>query len=64
VRVIDRHADLSPDPRNEYSRVQSFNADGSTILVYGTEAEWYLYDASSLQPLGRVLLGAEPRWDA
>jgi hypothetical protein len=34
VRVTDRYADLSPDDtsaglKNEYSRVQSFNADGS-----------------------------------
>lgn len=69
VRVTDRQADLSPDDgsrglKNEYSRVQSFNADGSYILVYGTEGEWFLYDAASLRPLGRLPLYAEPRWDA
>jgi len=42
VRVTDRHADLapgdsSPGLKNEYSRVQSFNADGSRILVTGLE---------------------------
>jgi len=56
VRVTDRTADLtpgdeSPGLKNEYSRVDSFNADGSYILVFGTEAEWYLYDAASLLPL-------------
>ena len=69
VRVTDRQADLSPEDesrglKNEYSRVGSFNADGSHILVFGTEFEWFLYDAGSLEPLGRLPLGAEPRWDA
>jgi hypothetical protein len=69
VRVTDRNADLSPDDpsrgmKNEYSRVQSFNADGTYILVRSIEAEWYLYDVSSLQPLSRLPLGPEPRWDA
>ena len=69
VRVTDRRADLSPQDesrglKNEYSRVGSFNADGSCILVFGTEFEWFLYDAGSLKPLGRLPLGAEPRWDA
>jgi hypothetical protein len=69
VRVTDRNADLSPDDaspglKNEYSRVQSFNADGSRILVMGLEATWYLYDAHSLQPLAELPLGVEPRWDA
>jgi hypothetical protein len=69
VRVTDRRADLSPDDesrglKNEYSRVGSFNADGSLLLVYGTEGEWFLYDTASLMPLGRLPLDAEPRWDA
>ena len=69
VRVTDREADLAADDRsrglkNEYSRVQSFNADGSYILVRSIEAEWYLYDAHSLLPLRRLPLVAEPRWDA
>ena len=69
VRATDRKADLSPDDpspglKNEYSRVQSFNADGSRILVRGIEATWYLYDAHTLQPLAELPLGDEPRWDA
>jgi hypothetical protein len=69
VRVTDRDTDLSPDDpstglKNEYSRVQSFNANGSRILVRSIEAMWYLYDAQTLQPLGQLPLGAEPRWDA
>ena len=67
VRVTDRQADLSRGDesrglKNEYSRVGSFSADGSYILVFGTEFEWFLYDAGSLKPLGRLPLGAEPRW--
>ncbi|MDP2948699.1 MAG: hypothetical protein Q8P22_04095 [Chloroflexota bacterium] len=69
VRVTDRTTDLSPDDasaglKNEYSRVQSFNADGSRILVRGTGATWYLYDAATLQPLDQVPLEIDPRWDA
>lgn len=69
VRVTDRTADLSPDDpsaglKNEYSRVQSFNADGSRLLVRGIEATWYLYDADSLLPLAELPLRDEPRWDA
>jgi len=68
VRVTDRTADLPPDDpspglKNEYSRVQAFNADGSRVLVRSIEANWYLYDADTLQPLGRLPLEEEPRWD-
>jgi hypothetical protein len=69
VRVTDHAADLpeaeSPGGlKNEYARVQSFNADESRILVRGTSGSWYLYDAASLQPLGALSLGIDPRWDA
>ncbi len=68
VRVTDRTSDLAPDDsssglKNEYARVQSFNADGSLILVRSIDAFWYLYDADTLQPLGRLPLVSEPRWD-
>jgi hypothetical protein len=67
VRVTDRNADLSSgDPsgglKNEYSRVQSFNADGRYLLARSTEANWYLYDAVTLQPLGQLPLDVDPRW--
>jgi hypothetical protein len=69
VRVTDRIHDLasgdaSEGMKNEYSRVQAFNADGSRLLVRTTEANAYLYDAGSLQPLGQLPLGTDPRWDA
>jgi hypothetical protein len=69
VRVTDRQRDLdAEDPSrgiaNEYARVQSFNADESLILARSIEAYWYVYDARSLQPLGKLPLGNEPRWDA
>jgi hypothetical protein len=69
VRVTDRASDLPADDpsqgmKNEYSRVQSFNADGSLILVRSIEARWYVYDASSLLPLAEVPASVEPRWDA
>jgi hypothetical protein len=69
IRVSDWPSDfasqgLSAGIKNEYSRVQSFNADESLLLAYSTEGDWYLYDAHSLQPLGRLPLVVEPRWDA
>ena len=69
VRVTDRESDLSGDDDstgmiNEYSRVQSFNSDGSRLLARSIEGGWYLYDAKSLQLLGELPLGDEPRWDA
>jgi len=68
VRVSDRLADRDPDDRhgglkNEYSRVQAFNADESRFLLRSTVATWYLYDARTLRPLRRVSFdGEEPRW--
>ena len=69
VRVTDRKADLTSDNpseglKNEYARVQSFNADGSRILLRSIEANWYLYDARTLSPLDRLPLTIDPRWDA
>ncbi|MBN1262387.1 MAG: hypothetical protein JXB35_17035 [Anaerolineae bacterium] len=69
VRVTDRTTDLQPEDRspglkNVYARVQSFNADGSRILVYAIDGSWYLYDSASLRPLGLLPLYTEPRWDA
>ncbi|HUT20042.1 MAG TPA: hypothetical protein VM366_12885, partial [Anaerolineae bacterium] len=71
VRVTDRQADIAPDDsspglKNEYSRVQSFNADGSNILVRGIEATWYLYDNATLLPIAKMPFDGslDPRWDA
>ncbi|MCK4726766.1 MAG: hypothetical protein KAT29_13225, partial [Anaerolineales bacterium] len=69
VRVTDRSSDLAPGDsskgmKNEYSRVQSFNADESRLVVFTTDGNWYLYDARSLQPLGQLPIWHEPRWDA
>ncbi len=69
VRVTDREHDLGADDEsrgmvNEYSRVQAFNADGSRLLAHSIDGGWYLYDAQTLQPLGELPIGAEPRWDA
>jgi hypothetical protein len=70
TRVSDRHHDLTDgDPsqgiKNEYSRVQSFNADDSLILLRGLAATWYVYDAATLLPVGQAAVdGTDPRWDA
>ncbi|MCJ7626591.1 MAG: hypothetical protein MUO76_24120 [Anaerolineaceae bacterium] len=67
-RVTDRNADISPDDssrgiKNEYSRVQSFNADGSRFIARSIDAHWYVYDSASLQPLGEIPIEIDPRWD-
>jgi hypothetical protein len=69
VRVTDSLTDLPGDDpsdgmKNEYARVQSFNADGSLLIARSIEARWYLYDAYSLELLGEIPVVAEPRWDA
>ncbi len=66
VRVTDRtHDKMEPGGlKNEYSRVQSFNADETRLLVMSTEGGWYLYNAQTLQPLGLAPLGMDPRWSA
>ncbi|MHB9032029.1 MAG: hypothetical protein ACYC6L_03165 [Anaerolineae bacterium] len=67
VRVTDRTQDLAPgDPPsgllNEYSRLESFNADESLILVRSTEASYYVYDAATFEVLGRLPDMVDPRW--
>ncbi|MFN2145362.1 MAG: hypothetical protein ACK2T7_08400 [Anaerolineales bacterium] len=70
IRVTDRQDDIGnlSDPslglKNEYARVQSFNADGSLLIVRSIESFWYLYDANSLLPLGELPVSIEPRWDS
>ncbi len=69
VRVTDHSEIIDPDEptqglKNEYSRVQSFNADGSLILVMSTAGNWYVYDGLTLALLGQLPISVEPRWDA
>lgn len=69
-RVTDRLEDIlnpndaSQGMKNEYARVQSFNSDGTLLIVRTIESFWYVYDAGSLMPLGEVPVDVEPRWDA
>ena len=69
VRATDRDTDMSADDistglGNEYARVQSFNSDGTRLLVRGTDGSWYLYNAQTLQPIAQLPLEVDPRWDA
>lgn len=69
IRVTDRLNDLaaydhSSGMKNEYSRVQSFNADGSRFLIRSLDAFWYIYDTISLQSLGITPISVDPRWDS
>lgn len=66
VRATD-HAAEPPQgfARNDYSRRQALNADGTRLIVYSLDGSWHLYDAQSLAHL-RTLNGlggdAEPQW--
>ena len=69
VRVTDHSEIIDPDEatqglKNEYSRVQSFNADGSLILVMSTAGNWFVYDGETFDLLGQLPISLEPRWDA
>ena len=67
VRVTDRKNDLSEnDPshgmKNDYSRIQSFNADQTMIMVRSLEADHYVYEANTLNVLGQLPSINDPRW--
>ncbi len=66
VRVTDhRHEPPEGFARNDYSRRQPFNADGSRLLVYARDGYWHLYDARTLEYVRRLDLGGgstEPHW--
>ncbi len=66
VRVTDRVNDKTEAGglKNEYSRVQSFNADETYLLVMSTQGGYYLYNAQTLQPLEQLPLDIDPRWSA
>lgn len=69
LRVTDREQDVGRTVsglRNEYSRVQAFNADKSLMIVRSTEGNWLLYDAATLEPIQELNFGGavEPRWSA
>ncbi|MFC4819717.1 hypothetical protein [Dokdonella ginsengisoli] len=67
VRATDRQADYPAGGflRNDYSRRQAFNADGTRYLAFSPDGYWHQYDAASFRHLG-VLKGlagdAEPQW--
>lgn len=70
TRVTDRAHDLlggdtSAGLKNEYSRVQSYNADESRLLIRGIDASWYVYDAQTLLVVRRLSFdgSVDPRWD-
>lgn len=66
VRITDRGRDKSEPGglKNEYSRIQSFNADATRLLARGTDGTWRLYHAQTFQPLGQLPLAIDPRWSA
>lgn len=66
VRATDHAADgLNTFARNDYSRRQAFNADGSLYLEYAYDGSWYIYDQKTYKMI-KVLPGvdgdAECQW--
>lgn len=51
---------------NEYARTDPVNADGSLLLLHGTNGTWFLYDMKTLKSKGSILGQGqlEPRWHA
>ncbi len=52
--------------RNDYSRREAFNVDGSRFIVDDMDGFWHLYDANTLQWIRRLdgpAADAEPQWD-
>jgi hypothetical protein len=69
VRVTDTLTDKSADDvsggmKNEYSRIEAFNSDGTKFIIRGTAGTWYLYDAATLRPDKRLPIVIDPRWSA
>jgi len=55
----------SPGTVPEYSKVQAWNCDNSRLLLRGTNADWWLYDGSTLSGRKQVNVACgdiEPRW--
>jgi hypothetical protein len=71
TRVTDRATDVDAgDPsrglKDEYSRVQAWNADESLFLLRGLAGTTYVWDASTLRKVRKLpdVVATEPRWDA
>jgi len=69
VRVSDKAADgySSPGLENEYARFSPENADGTRVLLRGTDGVWFMYSWPGHENLGQVQIDnpdMEPRWDA
>ena len=68
---LTRLTDAQSEPpagfaRTDYSRRQSFNADGSRMLVVAQDGAWHLYDPRvpvHVQQLTSLAGPAEPQWD-
>lgn len=65
VRLTNQSATRGRFHRNDYSRRQAFNIDGTLMFLYAEDGFWHLYDARTGKWL-KVLKGlagdAEPQW--
>lgn len=73
TRATDHRSDFADRPvqptnaRNDYSRRQAFNADGSRYLIIDSTGFWHVYDAETLarvKTLNGLAGDAEPEWHA
>lgn len=68
---VTQKSDGYPDVgiENEYSKSDPENADGTLLVLRGTEANWQLYSAVDFKRLKQLSIAtgsqeAQPRWDA
>lgn len=53
--------------RHEYSKIQSWNSDGSYVVMFGNNGDWFLFNGTTysyIKPLSSVpgVIGEGPRW--
>lgn len=71
VRITEKSDGYSdPGIENEYAKADPENSDGTLLVLRGTNAEWYLYNASTYQMIKHLTVfnscdqEPEPRWDS
>lgn len=65
VRLTNQSATRGRFHRNDYSRRQAFNVNGSLMILYAEDGHWHLYDAHTgkwLKQLKGLAGDAEPQW--
>ncbi|MDO5102164.1 MAG: hypothetical protein Q4D91_04590 [Lautropia sp.] len=65
VRLTNQSATRGRFHRNDYSRRQAFNVNGTRMFLYAEDGHWHLYDAQTgkwIKKLNGLAGDAEPHW--